>query len=337
VLFLVAVGWVLVSAGSRPAARTLSITFVSIVLEALPFMMLGSLIGGLIEVFISRDRIAAVLPKRRWLAVFLAGLVGMVFPVCECAVIPVARRLLRKGIPFSAAVAYLLAGPIVNPIVAASTAVAYGWDWAIVGARLICGFGIAVFVGLMMDELFPGNRALLAPHQHGTAKKNHAHACGCSGHHHKHTGHAQSESRLERALEKGVQALGHAADDLLNVSRYLIVGAFVAALAQTVIDRQALMALADTPPVSILLMMGMAVGLNLCSESDAFVAASFRMTLPISAQLAFMVLGPMLDLKLIAMYLSFVKKRALAVMAGMMCVLVFALMMLLETTAGAGG
>lgn len=325
VFSLVALALLLMGAES-PTVQTLTITFVSIVLEAMPFMMLGALVGGFIEVFVSRDRIAAILPRKPWAAIAVAGLLGVIFPVCECAIIPVVRRLLRKGVPFSAAVAYLLAGPIVNPIVAASTAVAYAWDWSVVATRLIAGYGVAVFVALMMHELFGGNRALLASNNTHT----HDHD-GCCGHDHEHEAHAQDGTEPTTSTRVS-RAFAHAADEFLAVTKYLIIGAFIAAVAQTLIARETFVALASTPALAIPLMMVMAVVLNLCSESDAFVAASFRTTLPISAQMAFMVLGPMLDLKLIAMYLSFVRKRALAAMIVMICGMVFFLMMILQAT-----
>ena len=103
----------------RPQFHTLGIIFVSIVLEAFPFMLLGTLIGGFIEVFVSQETITRFLPERRWWSVFIAAGLGVIFPVCECAIVPVIRRLLKKGVPLSAAIAFLLGGPIVNPLVAA--------------------------------------------------------------------------------------------------------------------------------------------------------------------------------------------------------------------------
>lgn len=108
-------------AGDNPGVQAFALVFVSIVLEALPFMLIGSCVGGLIEVFVNRDKLTALLPRSPWAVTCMAAALGLVFPVCECAVVPVVRRLARKGLPLSAAVAYLLGGPIVNPIVGAST------------------------------------------------------------------------------------------------------------------------------------------------------------------------------------------------------------------------
>jgi uncharacterized membrane protein YraQ (UPF0718 family) len=143
-LFLAAAFFFIPSGSESSTLNSLAIVFVSIVLEAIPFMLIGSLVGGFIEAFVSRERMAKLLPQKGWLTVCVAAGAGIVFPVCECAVVPVVRRLIGKGLPLSAAIAYLLGGPIVNPIVAASTALAYAFDWRIVILRLSLGYGIAV-------------------------------------------------------------------------------------------------------------------------------------------------------------------------------------------------
>jgi len=139
---------------------TFSIIFSSIVLEAFPFMLLGALIGGLIEVFVERDALIKCLPKNRVLSIFLAGLLGIAFPVCECAIVLVVRWLLRKGMPLGSAVTFLLGGPIVNPLVFASTPVAYSFSWDVAILRVLAGFAIAVAVGLLIDSLFSQKEAL---------------------------------------------------------------------------------------------------------------------------------------------------------------------------------
>ena len=342
VVFAVALLWVGHSASTPPRARdavgALTVTFVSIVLEALPFIMLGSLLGGLIEVYVSRERISSILPRRHSVAILVAACLGLVFPVCECAIVPVTRRLVRKGVPFSVAVAYLLAGPIVNPLVGASTFVAYNADWTVVAIRLLSGFAIAVLVALVMDRIFPGQRALLPDAENRPTTGFAAPKCACA-HDHTADNHDNHAAHGDHSVQptppvnfapwfprRLVHALEHGADEFLYVSQFLIIGAFVAALSQTLVSRQAFLALAGTPAAGILMMMVLAVVLNLCSEADAFVAASFRGALPLSAQLAFMVLGPMLDLKLIAMYLSFVRKRAITMLIVLMSVLVFVAM-----------
>lgn len=276
-----------------------AINFVALILEAMPFMILGALTGGIIEVFVPQEMLNKVLAGRKYKAVFLAGGLGFLFPVCECAIVPVVRRLLGKGVPFPAAIAFLLGGPIVNLIVASSTAVAYRFYWPFVVARLAFGYLIAVGVGLIIGKFFNHQNGL----RQGTPLTNSL--CNCCGHGHEHTHNTSSLS------SKLSSALGHAYDDFFEVGKYLVIGGFIAGFMRTVVSIETFQQLMGSPWLSILLMMSLAVMLNLCSEADAFIAASFRGVLPGSAQMAFMVLGPMLDIKLILMYLSVFSKRVI--------------------------
>ncbi len=337
VLFLLAAIWALPAGPEDKTRSTLAVVFLSIVLEALPFMFIGSLAGGLIEAFVSRERMASFLPRRRWCAVFIAAAAGIVFPVCECAVVPVVRRLTGKGLPLSAAVGYLLGGPLVNPVVAVSTAMAYGFDWRVALMRLAAGYVIAVTIGLLMGWLFREVDAL------------HPQAClqqrgGCSHRHcatidvrSKPGGEAVFQDLPQAAagtcggchggagrswLDKVGAAFVHAADDFMAVGHYLVIGAFIAAVAQTLADRSSFVALNSVAGLPIAAMMALAVLLNLCSEADAFVAASFRGMMPLSGQLAFMLTGPLFDLKLLLMYQGLFRRRAIVALALMVLVAV---------------
>lgn len=337
-VFLVLAVSLLAAMHGTPPGVALGFSFVSIILEALPFVMLGSLLGGLVEVFVPREFIVRLLPKRKFLAILVAASLGLLLPVCECAVIPFTRRLVRKGVPFSTAVAYLLAGPIVNVLVGSATLMAYAWNWHILAARMIFGYVVAVSVALVIDRWFPGESALLNPSAKPAPADD---ACGC-GHDHEHEhshehdhnhehdhehDHDHHHSHAPEPIWKRLaDAINHAGDDFLQVGQFLVIGAFVAAICQTVIPRHAFLTLSHTPAAAILIMMGLAVALNLCSGADAFVASSFRSVLPLSAQMGFMVLGPMLDLKLSAMYLSFIKKRVFLTLVVLMYSFVFALM-----------
>ena len=304
---LVAAAWTLpLGWGDRTAVRSFALVFGSIVLEALPFMLVGSLIGGLIEVFVSRERLTRHLPRGPLALTCAAALLGLALPVCECAVVPVVRRLTRKGLPLSAAVAYLLGGPIVNPIVGASTFLAYAGDWQIVALRLGAGYAIAVGVGWLMGRLFARRPALLID------PADHAHAAGCGcGHAHGHA-HAPGGGRLSARLGA---ALRHASDDFSAVAHYLVLGAAIAAFAQTVVERRAVLEIAATPFLPAAAMMALAILLNLCSEADAFIGASFRGLVPVHAQMAFLLTGPMFDLKLLLMYRTLFTRRAIAALS----------------------
>ncbi len=341
--FLLAAVVVLIAMHGTAAGATLGLSFVSIILEALPFVLLGSLLGGLFEVFVPREWVVRLLPERKIYAILVAGALGLLLPVCECAVIPFTRRIVRKGVPFSTAVAYLLAGPIVNLLVGSATLMAYGWNWKILWARMAFGYGVAVAVALVIDRFFPGHSALSNPTMEGVAScshgcdhdhdHDHAHTHdhgheSASAHDHSHS-HDQKSAHHHDARSRWKQlaeAINHAGDDFLQVGQFLVLGAFIASICQTVIPRHAFLTMSNAPPLAIMTMMGLAVVLNLCSGADAFVAASFRSVLPLSAQMGFMVLGPMLDLKLSAMYLSFIKKRAFITLVVLMYSFVFTAM-----------
>jgi uncharacterized protein len=271
----------------------ISINFLAMILEAMPFMLIGSLAGGIIEVFVPVTWVDRIFRSRKLLSVFMAGGMGILFPVCECAIVPVVRRLLGKGIPFGAAITFLLAGPIVNGIVAISTAIAYRYQWSYVAVRLGMGYTIAVGIGLLMGHFFNRRNGLIPAQTVQTQ-------CSC--------GHDSINQPLLIRLR---HSLEHASDDFFDVGRYLVIGTFIAALMRSTIDMNTFLNLTNTPWLAILLMMTMAVLLNLCSEADAFIAASFRGLLPDSAQMAFMILGPMLDVKLILMYFSVFRKRVI--------------------------
>lgn len=295
---------------NAPQFSTMGITFISIVLEAFPFMLIGTLVGGCIEVFVPQEKITRWLPEGRFTTVFMAAGLGILFPVCECAIVPVVRRLLNKGVPLSAAIAFLLAGPIVNPVVAASTSVAYFFDWSIVIHRLTFGYFIAIAAGLLMDTFFTKTRVIRSDvfeNQKYSALPD----------------LVQPNANI-RLLEKITLAVHHAANDFFDIGRFLVIGAFLAASVQALAPRYLFSSIASTPASSILIMMVMAIVLNLCSEADAFVAASFQWTLvPVSAQLAFMILGPMLDIKLLLMYGRIFRNRAIIALSSITFVLVF--------------
>jgi uncharacterized protein len=132
---LVALGAGIVTRDAQ--VRDLAINFVSIILEAVPFMMIGALIGGIIEAFVPPEFVQGILSGRTRTAVFVAAGLGVIFPICECAIVPIVRRLINKGVPLPAGIAFLLGAPIVNPVVAASTLLAYQGNWGMV-ATLEC-------------------------------------------------------------------------------------------------------------------------------------------------------------------------------------------------------
>lgn len=209
-----------------------------------------------------------------------AGLAGLAFPVCECGSVPVARRLAAKGLTPAAAVTFMLSAPVLNPVVIASTVVAYrGREtfWPMVLGRAGLGLVAAMAVGWVVAR---SNKAdLLRPRPGKELEHEHSHDPG---------------SRTRAFFT-------HLAGDFVFMGRFLVIGAIVAALLQTFVPQSIIASVADTPILSLVAMMGLAFVLSLCSESDAFVAASF-VQFGVGAQLAFLVFGPMVDTKLGILY-----------------------------------
>jgi len=259
--------------------RNLFIVFGSLLIEAMPFVALGALVSALIEVFVPASTFAKLATLPRAVQLPAAAMAGIAFPVCECGSVPVARRLARKGLAPAAAVTFMLAAPIVNPVVIASTFVAYrGRDslWVMVIGRFTIGMLVAICVGWVIGARTPGE--LLRGASVDDEPDDH------------------DEPRARRFFT-------HLTGDLIFMARFLIVGALIAATIQTFVPSSVVDHVATLPILSLLAMMALAFILSLCSESDAFVAASFTSFGP-SAQLAFLVFGPMVDLKLGALYLG---------------------------------
>lgn len=277
--------------------RDFILGFLSIFYEALPFIVLGAVIAGFLEELVPQQAITRIMPRRRGLAIALSGLLGIAFPMCECGIIVVMRRLLRKGLPLSCCVTYMLSGPIINVVVIASTYFAFRQHvngMGIVVLRVLMGYVIAVTTGLVVERVYRrhGNRLLAPLAIPPVASKDD----------NQNNDRPPIQQRISNIVETSLH-------DFLDITVFLIIGALLAAFMAQVLSKQDIALLSNQyPVVAILVMMALSVLLCLCSEADAFVAASFT-TLAASAKLAFLVLGPMMDLKLYLMYTRVFRPR----------------------------
>lgn len=304
---------------SPDSQQDFALAFLSILFEGAPFILLGTLISGFIDVYLPAGTMDRFLPKNRTLAVMMAGLMGAVFPVCECAVVPVIRRLVKKGLPVSCALTYMLAAPIVNPITALSTWKAFqGQDAGMMTcSRLLLGYIIAVAVGFIVLRLPLAavlKTKLVESIQQDAEKKNHSHTahghddCGhdhgdCCDHAHHHD-HAPDDG------QKLVAAFRSAMKDFVEVGVYFTIGVTITAMFNTGIapGAQWLDSLAQNPTAAPAALMALAFILSLCSTSDAFIAATLD-KFSWGAKLAFLTYGPMMDVKLLFLYQTVLKKR----------------------------
>jgi uncharacterized membrane protein YraQ (UPF0718 family) len=274
--------------------QTFVTIFLGIFIEAAPFLLLGSLVSGLIHIFVDQSVFDRYLPRRALPAALSGAALGLLFPVCECGVVPVTRRLYEKGLPMSIGVAFLLAAPVVNPIVMISTYAAFGWGPVLWG-RLAFSFLVALVVGLIFHYAKP--QEILLPAVYGA----HAHACS---HHHAHDQAVKPAFRLRLQ-----QALTTAGDDFLDMARYLIIGSLLAATMQTLVPQTLLLAIGQGAVTSVLAMQALAFVLSVCSTVDAFLALAFSGVFTTGSIITFLTFGPMVDIKSSLMFLGVFQRR----------------------------
>lgn len=276
--------------------------FLSILFEGAPYIMVGTVLSGLIAAFLDSRLLDKVLPKSRTLATFMAGFLGLIFPVCECAVVPVIRRLVQKGLPVSCAVTYMLSAPIMNPIVAISTLTAFkefqkvtGWgeigNATMTVSRLSLGYAVAVIVGLIIMRFRP-SQILQAKVIEGIAAPV--------------TDAAPAPARSFNS--KLVHAMRTAMGDFLDTSMYFTIGVIITSVFNTQVDQSILDTVARNEWLAVPAIMGLAMVLSLCSTSDAFIVAPMAV-FSLASKLAFLVFGPMMDIKLLFMYSAVFKRR----------------------------
>jgi uncharacterized membrane protein YraQ (UPF0718 family) len=276
-------------------AQTYVTTFLGIFIEAAPFLLLGSIASGVIAIFISADDIARVIPRNPILATVAGALMGMIFPVCECGVVPVVRRLYQKGLPISAGVAFLLGAPVLNPVVIASTYTAFGFS-TIFWARLGFTFLVAVAIGLVFNAQPSLLRVLrpasLAPMTGGSTEFI-----------------PSSTLKVEHFSDRLQRSFSTAADEFFDMGRYLVVGSLIATTLQTMVPQQMLVNIGASPTTSVIALCLLAFVLSVCSTVDAFLALSFVNTFTTGSIIAFLVFGPMVDIKSTLMFLGVFRKR----------------------------
>jgi uncharacterized protein len=248
-----------------------STLMVSIVIQALPFLVLGVLISGAIAALVPPGWLARALPSRDALAVPAAGLAGAALPGCECASVPIAARLRANGVSPAAAFAFMLASPAINPVVLVSTAVAFPGRPEMVLARFLASLLTSIAVGLIWSRI--GREAWMT---------------------------TRVRSRLVEGDSRWAAFTETARQDFLHAGGWLVVGAMAAATLQVTVPRSVVQQLAGDQLLAALCLGLLAVALAICSEADAFVAASLRQ-FSLSARLVFLVVGPAVDIKLVAM------------------------------------
>lgn len=253
-----------------PSVRNWATIFVAISVQAVPFLVLGVVVSGAIAAFVSPDALRRILPSRPAFAVPVAAAAGVALPGCECGSVPIAGRLMAHRVPPAAAAAFMLAAPAVNPVVLVATAVAFPGRPGMVVARFAASLLAATVVGWIWAARGRADWTARALH------------------------------RRESHATPWLAFVATAQHDFLHAGGFLVVGAAAAATLQTVVPRSVLDSLSDAGPFAVLALAGLAFVLAICSEADAFVAAGLSQ-FSLTARLAFLVVGPMVDVKLVSL------------------------------------
>jgi len=296
------------------ALFTFKTMLIGILLEALPFLLLGVAVSAFVQAFVSENTLRRLIPDHPLGGIAAACLLCLLFPLCECGIVPIVRRLMAKGLPVYIGTIFLLVGPIFNPIVYAATMTAFRVNPNMGYLRM--GFGL--FTGCLVSLI------IYAIKFKSPLKLTRAQML---------TGNPDGEELADRPLslnERAAQGITHAGHEFFEMGKYLLLGSVLTAAIQTGIPRTVMAGIGHNPLTSSLLMMGLAYVMSLCSTSDAFVAASFAGTIPASALLAFLVLGPMLDFKSTLMMLSVFRTKFVLLLAALIILTVFSGAMLIH-------
>jgi uncharacterized protein len=262
----------------------------SIIIEALPFVLLGLVLSILVQVWLPQNILFKVLPKRRLPRRLVLSCFGIFLPVCECGNIPLARGLMIKGLGLGDTLTFLLAAPILSPVTIITTQQAFGSDSTILIARLLGGLLIANIVGWLFDS-YKNQDDLLTPKFAASCKVGH-HAAE-----HQH-------GKVKRSLE----VFASEANVILPA---LFVGSFIAGLVQVIVPRSILIDLGGDVVLSVAAMMVLAFIVSICANVDAFFALAFANTFTAGSIVSFLIFGPIVDIKMLNLMRTTYRKRVL--------------------------
>lgn len=261
---------------------------ISVLIESLPFVVLGVVLSIVVQVWVPPGVIERWMPRRAWARRAVLSLLGMIVPVCECGNVPFARGLLMRGFSVSETMTFLIAAPIVNPIVIITTHQAFGFSDGILIARLVGGYLIANLIGWLYSR-HPSPDALLTDRFRDTC-----------------------DLVVHEPGSKGRRSLAQFIIELRAVMPALVIGSALAGAVQVLIPRETLVAIGSNPALSIVAMMALAMVVAICSNVDSFFALSFASTFTPGAIVAFLLVGPLVDVKMLALMRTTFTTRTLA-------------------------
>lgn len=281
--------------------KNISVIFMSIFFESLPFLLLGSFISAIIETYISNEKIIKLIPRNKFLGSLVGVLLGFFLPACDCAVIPISKRLIKKKVPINVSISFMLASPIINPVVLLSTYYAfYKTEPELFWYRLIYGVIISLVIGTIMGFLYNKKEVI-----------NETSLMESTCCHHDH-----HENKI-------IGVFKHTALDLFDVIKYLMFGALIASIIQVLVPRSIISIFNNSNTLSIIVLMLFAYLISLCSTSDSFVGKSLLSTFTKGSILAYLLLGPMIDIKNTIVLLGNYNKKFVATLIILIFIVIF--------------
>ncbi|MBR6133582.1 MAG: permease [Bacilli bacterium] len=298
--------------------KNISIIFMSIFLESLPFLFLGAFISAIIETYISNETIVKLIPKNKILGSIFGIFLGFFIPACDCAVIPISKRLIKKKVPINVAISFMLASPIINPVVLLSTYSAfYKNNSELFWYRLLFGIVIALVIGIIMGILFNNKKVLNeeneCPVHYGNNKLIKSSTCTC-----------EKVVKTKHSFKNdSLSIIKYTIYDLIDVVKYLMIGGLIASLVQVLLPRSILLLFNDYQVLAIVVLMLFAYLISLCSTSDSFVGKSLLVSFGNSSVLAYLLLGPMIDIKNTFVLLGNYKKNFVISLISLIFIVIF--------------
>lgn len=291
-VFLIALRFATADAAPVPvdAARDAITLAISVIIESLPFVFLGIGLSIAVQLWVPTRVILRILPRNAFGRRVALSFLGVLLPVCECGNLPLARGLMSRGLTVSDSVTFLLAAPILNPVTIITTYQAFGWNDGILVSRIVGGFVIANLVGWMISR-HPNPTNLLTPDF----------AASCR----------HDQAALHGRRSRGREAVELFSRETTSMLPALFIGAAIAGTIQAAASREFLVALGGNPVWSVIALMALAFVISICSNVDAFFALSLGSTFSPGALIAFLVFGPMIDIKMLAMMRTTFTTRAL--------------------------
>jgi len=239
-------------------------------------VLVGVFASAIVQQTLRGEVVARYMPRKPVFAVLLSSLFGLIAPVCDCGAIPLGRQLMAKGVPVYAAIAFLIAAPVINPITLVSTGIAFQGNVGIVVARAAMTLSVALIVGLLAARFFGARLGVPT------------------------LAHLADGDKVDTAHRNGLrlgQVVQHATGEYFEILFFVVLGALFTAASQTLVPRADLTAVGAQRAGSVLVLMPIATILSICSEADAFVARAFAGTFSFGAVMAFMTIGQIVDLR----------------------------------------